>query len=142
MTSRRRSLDDLDADIRDHLERETQDNIDRGMTPDAARDAARRAFGNVALTMEDTRAVWIAVWLDQLLQDARYGVRMLRRNPAFSAVVILTLALGIGLNTAVFTRRQRGASAPAAVSRRVAAGRHPRGSAEARPHSSQQRAFR
>jgi putative ABC transport system permease protein len=103
VTGRRPSLDGLDEDIRDHLERETQDNIDRGMTPDDARDAALRAFGNVTLTMEDTRAVWIAVWFDQLLQDARYGARMLRRNPAFSAVVILTLALGIGLTTAVFS---------------------------------------
>jgi predicted permease len=103
VTGRRRSVGGLDEDIRDHLERETQDNIDRGMSPEAARDAALRAFGNVTLAMEDTRAVWIAVWFDQLLQDARYGARMLRRNPAFSAVVILTLTLGIGLNTAVFT---------------------------------------
>jgi putative ABC transport system permease protein len=100
---RRHPLDGLDQDVRDHLERETQDNIERGMAPDAARDAARRAFGNVALAMEDTRAVWIPIWLDQMLQDARYGLRMLRGNPAFSAVVILMLALGIGLNTAVFS---------------------------------------
>ena len=101
--TKRHPLGGLDGDIDDHIERETQDNIDRGMAPGEARYAALRAFGNVALTMEDTRAVWISVWFDQLLQDARYGVRVLRRNPAFSAVVILTLALGIGLNTAVFT---------------------------------------
>jgi hypothetical protein len=103
MTEGRQNLDDLPDDIRDHLERETQDNIDRGMTPENARDAARRSFGNITLAMENTRAVWIPVWFDQLRQDMHYGLRMLRRNPAFSAVVIFTLAVGIGLTTAVFS---------------------------------------
>ena len=95
-------LNDLDDEIRDHIERETQDNIDRGMPPDLARAAARRKFGNVALAKEDARAVWVPVWIDQVLQDLRYGLRMVRRGPAFAAVVILILALGIGMNAAVF----------------------------------------
>ena len=96
-------LDHLGDDIRDHIERETQENIERGMPPEEARAAALRKFGNVTRVMEQTRAVWISVWLEQLLQDIRYGVRGLRRTPGFAAVVVLTLALAIGMNTAVFS---------------------------------------
>jgi putative ABC transport system permease protein len=103
MSGGRKHLDDLDDEIRDHLERETQDNIDRGMTSEAAYYAARRKFGNVVMAKEDARAVWIPVWIDQLQQDARYGARTLRRNAGVSAVIIATLAIGIGANAAIFS---------------------------------------
>ena len=96
-------LDNLDDEIRDHIERETRENMERGMTAEAARAAVRRKFGNVGRVMEETRAVWVWAWLEQFFQDLRYGLRGLRRNPAFTAVIVLTLALGIGMNTAVFS---------------------------------------
>ena len=99
----RRMQDDLERDIREHIELETRDNVERGMSPEAARFAALRKFGNVALAAEDTRAVWRWMWLDRFRQDIRHALRGLRRNPAFAAVSILTLALAIGMNAAVFS---------------------------------------
>jgi len=98
----RRALDGLDDDIRDHLERETQDNLDRGMPPEEARRRALLKFGNVTLTKEDTCAVWRWQWLEQLLQDSRYAIRTLRRRPTYALLSVLTLALGVGGTASVY----------------------------------------
>jgi macrolide transport system ATP-binding/permease protein len=103
MTRRKRMLADLDQDIRDHLERETQDNIDRGMSRDDARNAALRKFGNVMRVKEQTWEVWSVVWLEQLLQDVRFGIRTLLRSPGLTVAAVMAIALGIGINVGIFS---------------------------------------
>jgi predicted permease len=103
MSRRKDLLRQLERDIRDHIERETLDNEARGMPPEEARYAALRKFGNIQQIKEQTRAVWTVVTLEHFCQDVRYGLRTLYRNPGFAAAAILSLALGIGVNTAIFS---------------------------------------
>ena len=104
MTRRgRKALDGLTDDLRDHIEHQTEENLARGMTPDEARRQARLALGNTALIEEDTRAVWVSRWLEDLRRDLRYALRTFRRSPGFAATAVVSLAVGIAAATGVFS---------------------------------------
>jgi hypothetical protein len=101
--SRRRRYEDISISIQEHIEERTEELMADGMPRKQAEQRARREFGNVTLLEERSREVWQWPELESILADLKFAFRRLRKSPGFAATVLLTLAIGIGANTTVFS---------------------------------------
>src|ERR1700693_2815375 len=103
LVARPRFYGDLSEEIQEHLEEKIEELVAGGMSRKEAKYAARREFGNVTLTEEDSRAVWRWAAIEDFFTDVRFGARMLRKNPGFTAITVFTVALGIAANATIFS---------------------------------------
>ena len=122
--SRRRLYGELSEEIREHLGEKVEELVAAGMSREEAECLARREFGNVTLMERDSREVWRWSWVEDFLTDVRHGLRGLRKNPGFTAVAILTLALGIGAVSYTHLTSRHIEAIARAILLRLAAHRH------------------